>query len=54
MKMTDTLTRELRIHVTTRLPIELDAAYVKALLEKIKELLPTGEADITADIMGVE
>lgn len=50
--MTDTLPRELRIHVITRLPIGLDEAYVKALLEKIKELLPTGEADITADIVG--
>lgn len=50
--MPDLLTRELRIHVITRLPIGLDEAYVKALLEKIKELLPTGEADITADIVG--
>lgn len=49
--MPDLLTCELRIHVTTRLPVGLDAVYVKALLEKIKELLPTGEADITADII---
>ena len=49
--MTDLLTRELRIHVTTRLPIGLDESYVRELLEKIKELLPTGEANLTADII---